>query len=68
MKVWKLFAGIALGYAVWSYLQPTSGPTLSPNRRIAQHLDEAAHRSKVQFMDRFHEVFGERRARKPRAY
>ncbi len=55
---WKLFAGIAVGYAVWSYLQPTSGPTLSPNRRIAAYLDEAAHHSKVEFMDRYREIFG----------
>lgn len=65
MKVWKLFAGIALGYAAWSYLQPTSAPTLSTNRRIAAHLDEAAHRSKVQFMDRQHEVYGARKPRNP---
>lgn len=63
MKVWKLFAGIALGYAAWSYLQPTNVPILSTTRRIAAYLDEAAHRSKVRFMDRQHEIYG---ARQPR--
>lgn len=64
-STWKLVAGFALAYMVWSHLQPTSGPTLSPNRRIAQHLDEMAHLSKVKYMDRVHELYGPRKPRNP---
>lgn len=63
--MWKLFAGIALGYTVWAWCQPTPTPPLSAERRISQYLGEASHRGRVRYMDRQRELFGERQPRNP---